>query len=79
MDHALTENVKLSQANRGIDDLLSAGSNILNDLTLQRGTLKVCWADRPAVRFFLPFFCGEREDGGGGKRGVSFFFGLTKE
>jgi hypothetical protein len=73
MDHALTENVKLSQANRGIDDLLSAGSNILNDLTLQRGTLKVCWADRPAVRFFLPFFCGGRE-GGDVKGGLQSFF-----
>ena len=60
MDQAMNENVKLSQANRGLDDLLGAGSNILQDLQFQRGTLKVwvcvCMCVCARARYTMPVY-----------------------
>lgn len=40
IDHALQQNTSLNNAHRGVDELLMSGSNVLNNLKDQRGTLK---------------------------------------
>lgn len=40
IDAALQQNTRLQSANRGMDELLHSGTNILSNLRDQRGTLK---------------------------------------
>lgn len=40
IDHSLVQNRSLQNVHRGVDDLLGSGSNVLQNLKEQRGTLK---------------------------------------